>query len=154
LFHGTVNGGQGRKWPDLRIGGPDIRTKYHIWYICLRKEGRAMMVPSVETSSYLLSMLQILKPAIIIAGMFIPIPICFKLFRFFKEQLVENYYIPPSPPRLNPEPEENIIYSDRDNGYWVKMPDGSKTLVEMSEIYPNDASAYKVNKITGKREFK
>lgn len=34
MFHGTVNGGQGRKRANLRTGEPDIRTKYHIWYIC------------------------------------------------------------------------------------------------------------------------
>lgn len=99
----------------------------------------------------MLNPFEVLKPAITIMCTLLAIGMVFKLTAIiigeFKEK--SGYYSggssePKKKEKPAPaEPKEDVYYSDKDHGYWVKLPDGSKTLVDMSELYPHDAAFQK-----------
>lgn len=94
---------------------------------------------------YVASAFEVVFPAIkILAMLALPaaiIPATFNFMKLVKDRLDVSDSIAPTSKVT--EPEEKVYYSERDLGYWVRMPDGTKTLVDMSELYPNDAAYHK-----------
>lgn len=94
---------------------------------------------------YVTQTIEIVLPAIkILAALALPaviLPATFSLMKVLRDRLEMGGIAARDVPER--KPEEGVYYSEKDHGYWVKMPDGTTTLVDMSELYPNDAAYHK-----------
>lgn len=59
---------------------------------------------------------------------------------------VIGVYRDPDVPSEAVAPKDETYYDARKDGYWVSSADGSKTLVTMNELYPNDVDRINLKK--------
>ncbi|MEK3837945.1 hypothetical protein [Paenibacillus sp. FSL R7-0128] len=106
------------------------------------------MEPSV--TPVLVQAMSIVKPAL---SLIIPLAILpllltlgYRITKQFMYAAGYDDYPSTGAKKSKPEPEEDIYFDVRKDGYWVKSADGSKTFVSKDELYPNDVDRIDLTK--------